>query len=238
MRLAIDSLVVLHSARWAKATVRRQIAAAVFTVGIAVGASTAQTQNTVAPIAAHASSSGNAIANRVVASSGADWKSLTDAERQTLAPLASKWESMSEPHRRKWIKIASTMPSMDATERDKLKQRMAEWAKLSRNERELARLNFAQSKVAGKSDRQASWEAYQALSPEERQRLAEKAPRKPVGSTFVAKPVAGSKLIQVPITRHTPPEERATVFSAAHLQPKTLLPVRVETHGASAPANP
>ena len=167
-----------------------------------------------------------------------EWNSLTESERQTLAPLAAKWGTLSEGRRRKWIKIASTIPSMDQSERDKLNHRMEEWAKLSRNDREQARINFAQSKIAGKTDRQASWEAYQALSPEERQRLAETARHKPVGSTFVPKPVPVNKLIQVPVTRHTPPQHRPDFFSSAHVHPHTLLPVPGAKLGATAPQQP
>ena len=172
-----------------------------------------------------------------VTETGPSWNSLTETERETLSPLASSWGTMSEGHKRKWIKIADGMVSMDTPERNKLHERMEDWAKLSRAEREQARLNFAQSKVAGKSERQASWEAYQALSPEERQKLAEKAPQKPVGSTFVIKPVPREKLIDVPFTRRTPPEQRAAASAQLGLQRSTLLPAPAAA-GASAPVKP
>jgi hypothetical protein len=169
---------------------------------------------------------------------GTLWGNLTETEQKTLAPLAASWSSMNETRKRKWIKIADSMPSMDEAERNKLHKRMEEWAKLSRAEREQARLNFAQSKVAGKSERQASWEAYQALSPEERQKLADKAPQKPAGSTFVTKPVPREKLIDVPFTRRTPPEQRAAAATQLTVQRSTLLPAPAAGASASAPVKP
>ena len=234
MRLA-SGYIELLSGRLNKRPVCRGVTAASIAVSALLCVLTTPTA-----FAQKATPQSSTASNSAVASthSAYEWKSLTENERQTLAPLAAKWESLSDAHRRKWIKIASTIPSMDQSERDKLNQRMEEWAKLSRNDREQARINFAQSKIAGKTDRQASWEAYQALSPEERQRLAETARHKPVGSTFVPKPVPVSKLIQVPVTRHTPPQQRPDFFSPAHVSPHTLLPVPGAKLGATAPQQP
>jgi hypothetical protein len=52
---------------------------------------------------------------------------------------------------------------------------MAEWAKMSPLERGQVRLNFQQAKQAPAKERQASWEAYQALEPEQRRELADRA---------------------------------------------------------------
>jgi len=213
MRLPLDSKVL------------RFFALAMLSVGLALAFSGA----------AHAQTS-PAVAHSSLVEAGPLWHNLTDVERRTLSPLASSWSSMGETRKRKWLKIADSMPSMDETERNKLHERMEEWAKLSRTEREQARLNFAQSKVAGKTERQANWEAYQALSPEERQKLAEKAPQKPAGSTFVTKPVPREKLIDVPFTRRTPPEQRAATAAQLAVRRSTLLPAPAS--GASAPVKP
>ena len=53
---------------------------------------------------------------------------------------------------------------------------MREWAKLSPRERSDARMHFQEAKQVPAQDRQARWKAYEALSPEQKQQLAVKAP--------------------------------------------------------------
>ena len=118
--------------------------------------------------------------------------------------------------------MAATYPDLGAPAREKLHDRMAEWAALSPKDREAARLNFAQSKSMAKSDRAANWEAYQALSPEERKKLAQGAKPKPTGAAVTVKPVAPEKLTSVPVTRHTPEEQRAAVASQRPINRSTL----------------
>ena len=101
---------------------------------------------------------------------------------------------------------------------------MAEWAALSPREREVARLNFVEAKKVTPSDRAAGWEAYQALSPQERQKLAAEAAPKPAGAAVAAKPAAPNKLAAVPVTRHTPEEVRKEAISRQGVDHKTLLP--------------
>lgn len=152
------------------------------------------------------------------------WNSLSKAQQLALAPLEKPWGGLSEGQKRKWLAIAKTYPSLAAPEQEKMHSRMAEWAALPPKDRELARLNFAQSKTVNQSDRAANWEAYQALSPDERQKLAEGAKVKPVGAAVAVKPVTADKLTAVPVTRHTPEHERATATSQRPLNRNTLLP--------------
>ena len=159
-----------------------------------------------------------------VPNADANWELLSAAQKGALAPLQGAWGGMSDGSRRKWLALAKTYPSLGDAEREKMHSRMLEWAALSPKDRELARLNYAQSKTLPKSDRAADWEAYQALSPEERQKLAQGAKNKPVGAAVVLKPVAQEKLATVPVTRHTPETERAAVSSQRPLNRNTLLP--------------
>jgi hypothetical protein len=152
------------------------------------------------------------------------WSSLTKSQQLALVPLAKSWDGLSEGQKRKWIAIAKTYPSLGATEQETLHSRMVEWTGLSPRDRELARLNFAQTKSVDKADRAANWEAYQALSPEDRKKLADGANGKPVGAAVAIKPVAADKLAAVPVTRHTPEQERAAVASQKPLNRNTLLP--------------
>ena len=155
---------------------------------------------------------------------GITWSALTQEQKFSLGPLEKSWEGLSEGQKRKWIAIAKSYPHLGQPEQQKLHSRMVDWAALSPRDRELARLNFAQSKGIARSDRTANWEAYQALSPEERNKLAQGAKAKPVGAAVAVKPVAPDKLTVVPITRHTPEQERAIAELQRPINRKTLLP--------------
>ena len=165
------------------------------------------------------------------------WASLTKPQQTALQPLAKIWHSLSEGQRRKWLAVAKTYPELVQSEQEKMHSRMVDWANLPAKDRELARLNFAQSKTVNKTDRAAHWEAYQALSPQERQKLAEAARPKPVGAAVAVKPVPSDKLAAVPVTRHTPEPERANAASLHPLNRNTLLPQAV-AKPASASASP
>ena len=152
------------------------------------------------------------------------WMALTPKQKISLAPLEKSWNTLSEGQRRKWLALSESYPRLGAPEQEKLHSRMAQWAALSPKDREAARLNFAQSKNIAKSDRAANWEAYQALSPEEREKLAQGAKVKPVGAAVSLKPVAPEKLTAVPVTRHTPEQERAAAVLQQSINRSTLLP--------------
>jgi len=132
---------------------------------------------------------------------------------------------LSNGHKRKWIAIAQNYPQLGATEQAKMHSRMAEWAALKPRDREMARLNFAEAKKVTPAERAANWEAYQALSPEEKDRLAKKTPGKPAGAAVSAKPVPASKLTPVPVTRLSPEADRAKFTAQQAIDPNTLLPV-------------
>lgn len=167
------------------------------------------------------------------------WLSLAAVEQDALAPLAKHWNGLSEGQKRKWLAIAKTYPGLAQPDREKLHSRMVEWAALSPKDREVARLNFAQTKTVAKSDRAANWEAYQALSPAERKKLADDARVKPVGAAVAVKPVASDKLATVPVTRHTPESERSAAAAQRPLNRITLLPQQAaSTPPAAASALP
>ena len=60
----------------------------------------------------------------------------------------------------------------------RLQRRMSVWARLSPEERQQARLGFQAARQLKDDERQAKWEAYQALPEEKRQRLLDKASQK------------------------------------------------------------
>jgi hypothetical protein len=153
------------------------------------------------------------------------WSALTPPQQIALAPLQSTWTSLPDASRRKWIALSQNFASMSPADRDKLQARMAEWAALKPSERQQARLNFADTKKTPPDQREAHWEAYQALSAEEKAALASKAPAKPAGAAVAAKPPPSHKLTPVPITRNSPEAQREKLIAQQPINRNTLLPL-------------
>lgn len=160
------------------------------------------------------------------------WQELTPSQQASLKPLAANWNTLSEFRKRKWIAIAASYPNLAPTEQAKLHSRMTEWASLSQQQRNQARLNFAQTKQLTPTEKTSTWQAYQALSPEEKKKLASSASHKPVGATAAAKPVPVQKLAIVPVTRQTPKKASSTAAANYAVNRNTLLP---QTPGEPSP---
>ena len=79
--------------------------------------------------------------------------------------------------------------------------RMNEWVALSPAQRAEARLNFAKTKELSQQltaeEKLSKWQAYQALSPSEKEILASKAGPKPIGAALAVRPVPPQKLVEV-----------------------------------------
>ena len=158
------------------------------------------------------------------------WGGLSSTQRQALKPLGPSWNSLGEGQRRKWIALSRNFDKLPPEEQQKLHQRMLEWVKLSAAERSRARLNFAETERLASDDKQAKWEAYQALSEEERRKLAEQAPRRALpGAATAVRPIPRQRLATMPVA----PENQRTmprISTAPHLiNPQTLLP-QVDAH--------
>ena len=95
-----------------------------------------------------------------------------------LAPLERDWSTIDAPRKVKWLEVANRFAAMPAADQQRVQERMAEWARMTPAERGRARLSFQESKQLSAEQKQARWEAYQALPDEERQALASRA--KPV----------------------------------------------------------
>jgi len=127
------------------------------------------------------------------------WRDLTVRQQKALQPLALYWDELTEPHKRKWLAISRDYASLPASDQEVLHSRMTEWAKLSNQQREQARLNFADVKQVPADERKAKWEAYQALSDEEKSKLAARATTvKSPGAASTIRPVPRQKLAPVP----------------------------------------
>ena len=161
------------------------------------------------------------------------WAELTPLQQQALAPLASNWNTtMSEPQKRKWLALSKNYSSLPPEDQATLNSRMNEWVALSPEQRAQARLNFGKTKELSRQltpeEKKARWEAYQALSPEEKQKLAARASPNPTGAATAVKPVSPQKLAAVPAHAVKP---------GARLEPKIMaLPAPAAT--ATLPATP
>lgn len=142
------------------------------------------------------------------------WTELSPVEREILKPLASTWNTLSQTQKRKWLQMTKSYPALSTEEQVKMQGRMKAWVALSPQQRTQARLNFAKTKELSKEltaeEKQAKWQAYQALSAEEKRKLAAKAPPKPAGAAPAAKPVAAQKLATVPSRADKPKAKPAT----------------------------
>ena len=108
-------------------------------------------------------------------SAGPAWASLNAQQRTILAPLERDWGSIDAPRKAKWVEVASRFPTMPATDQQRVQERMAEWARMTPAERGSARLSFQETKQMSPEQKQARWEAYQALPDEQRKALATRA---------------------------------------------------------------
>jgi hypothetical protein len=100
---------------------------------------------------------------------------LTAQQQQALSPLQRDWTSLDGTRRQKWMEVASRFPNMPAGERQRVQARMAEWARLTPAERTQARLQFQEVRQLPAPERNAKWQAYQALPDAEKQSLAQRA---------------------------------------------------------------
>jgi hypothetical protein len=143
------------------------------------------------------------------------WRELTPEQQHALYPLTLVWDELSEQHKRKWLALSRNHAKLSPAEQAIQHSRMTQWATLSQRERAQARFNFAEVKQLPADERRAKWEAYQALSEDEKRRLAERAPARPVGVAPTIAPVPARKLAPVVAPALRNGTSRATSRSAA-----------------------
>jgi hypothetical protein len=105
----------------------------------------------------------------------ATWSGLTAKQQALLAPLERDWPEISDTQRSKWLSATPTLATMSGDEIKRVHDRIRDWTMLSGPERSTARIGFQVSRRLTPEQRQARWEAYQALPEEQRTALAEKA---------------------------------------------------------------
>lgn len=154
---------------------------------------------------------------------GPAWSALTPAQQTALAPLRQDWPTIDAGRKQKWLEVVQRFSALTPAERERVQERMAAWARMTPAERGRARLQFQESRTIPAQERQALWEAYQALPSEERRALAAhaaasspsaRAPatrqdnRPPVG------PVAKQNVVQPPSARSPSRPVAPTVVQA------------------------
>ena len=139
-----------------------------------------------APGTSASSSAAASAPTRVKTAAQADvsWPALSAHQRTALAPLEREWPNIDSPRKAKWLQVAARFPTMPAADQQRVQERMAEWARMTPAERGRARLSFQASKQFSPEQKQARWEAYQALPDDERRALASR--DKPANSQAVS----------------------------------------------------
>ncbi len=152
------------------------------------------------------------------------WSELQPMQQRALKPLAGTWNSISEPQKRKWLAISRNFDKLPPAEQATLHARMGEWVGLSATQRSQARLNFAETKQLSADEKQAKWQAYQALSAEEKQKLAEGGPRRLTGAATAVKPVPKQRLATIPTDVQHAPNVPKIATAPHQVDQNTLLP--------------
>jgi len=119
----------------------------------------------------------------LAAAEPAAWESLTPEQRQALAPLQRDWSSLDASRQSKWLEVAARFPRMSADDQRRLQERMTQWTRLTPAERERARLQFQDTRQLPADEKRARWEAYQALTEEQRKALAQRAEKPAKGGS-------------------------------------------------------
>ncbi|RIX84637.1 DUF3106 domain-containing protein [Acidovorax cavernicola] len=209
---------------WASA-----LATATFGLTLAGAQTLSETTKSVAP----ATTIHGAASPKAVATTKPLWSDLTAEQQLSLKPLAAHWNTLNIGQKRKWLALSRNYANMPADDQVTLHSRMIEWAALSNQQRAQARLNFAEVKRVPADERKLKWEQYQALSEEEKRKLAERAPPKPRGAALPVRPVSAQKLVPVPAV--TPPGQHTPRIVPATL-PTPVLPSAAVV--VSSPATP
>ncbi|MEO8250315.1 MAG: DUF3106 domain-containing protein [Burkholderiales bacterium] len=150
------------------------------------------------------------------------WNELSAAQHQALAPLADHWNQLSETQKRKWIVMSRNYSELPLSEQVLLHGRMDAWVALSPQQRRAARTNFAETKRMSADEKQEKWEAYQALSPDDRRKFTDTATRPARGAAGAITPVPRKKLANIAAEPSQP--SRLRIAQPGQIDPRTLLP--------------
>ncbi len=160
------------------------------------------------------------------AASNAGWQNLSSQQKKALAPLAPHWAQLSPGQKNKWLVMSTNFDSLSNKEQATLHERMADWASLSPQQRAQARLTFNETKALGSDEKKTQWEAYQALSPEDKKKLAAKQLTGIQGAATASQASSPNKVIRLP-SKSAPAEGVTNSTTSIVIDKKTLLPTTV-----------
>ncbi len=162
------------------------------------------------------------------------WQQLSTPQKKALAPLAPQWGSLTPQQQNKWLTISRNFSQLPAAEQATMHARMADWVALSPQQRNQARYNFNVVQNLPKEDKKAKWEAYQALSAEDKRLLSVGTPPPAKSAAPIAKPASTSRLV-APALRPIDSARDITRqdTSAQSIDRKTLLPKPAAPHDTS-----
>lgn len=154
------------------------------------------------------------------------WNELSQDQQSALLPLQKAWPDLSDGQRRKWIAVIKNFGKLSSQDQVKIQDRMEDWAALKPSERERARENFATAKLAPAGSKAGSWDEYQALPQDERDRLAAQALAKKPRAGKSGKALVISPPVQAPSAPANYPVQPTRGELRALLSPATLLPIQ------------
>lgn len=179
------------------------------------------------PVHAHALVTPSAATNH----DGPGWETLTTPQKLALFPLANRWKLLSNLQKRRWLALAQGFAGLPPDEQERLHGRMTEWASLSAQQRNQARLNYAITSRLTPQDKRSQWDAYQALSEEEKRQLAARAAAKPQGVAPALRPVSPKKLAKIPAATNAP----GHLANPPKVSPSSGVAARIAAPGPLAP---
>lgn len=170
------------------------------------------------------------------AEQGVRWQDLKPDQKAVLKPLERDWSGIDLPRKQKWLELSARFPRMSPDEQSRVQARMAEWAKMTPQQRGQARLNYQDAKQVPAKDRQARWESYQALSPEQKRQLAARAvpPVAAASSSALAESTRKPASVVAPVGRDTPQAKSNLVPNPAFAVPRKQVEPTVTRAGPGA----
>jgi hypothetical protein len=150
------------------------------------------------------------------------WGELTAPQQLALQPLNLLWSGITQGQKRKWLALVDNFSSLNPKDQDKLQQRMHQWASMSTQERAQARVIFSQVQQLSGDDRLSKWQAYEALEPTEKTKLANSTKMLPNSAAISPAPLALHPTASVNLL--FPESFSSTRLETEQLSRKTLLP--------------
>jgi hypothetical protein len=154
------------------------------------------------------------------------WQNLSEAQKKALQPLAPHWAQISPAQKNKWLAISTNFDKLSSKEQLVLHERMADWAALSPQQRALARLSFNETKNLGADEKKSQWEAYQALSSDDKKKLAALQTTGIQGAATASIAPPPNKVMRLPGKSTTAPNNLKSSTTIV-IDKKTLLPTAV-----------